>query len=250
MGEGWTCKPRYSADQGKWTVYTPTPDCSQENFLAVPRQNSIRAKCALLLTVKTTASSDILWGVPRQITSGDKMSLAPELGDRSGWGFRLSPDHLLIAKRDEDTRVRVVRSRRAHLSRRSSSNLFRIDRGGGSGSRILAMMQTAELWCVYNFTACKGIFLSFTLGGCSLRQRKMSTVLVVVTDVIVHKAFEMALVQNNHMVQQVSPATADPALGNTILPRLRKLVRLGWMPKSSIEATTSSLKLAARSNIR
>lgn len=45
----------------------------------------------------------------------------------------------------------------------------------------------------------------------------MRPVFVVVGDVFVHQAFQMSLAEDDHMVEQVPPAAADPTLGNAIL---------------------------------
>src|SRR5216683_5050183 len=47
----------------------------------------------------------------------------------------------------------------------------------------------------------------------------MSPVVMVVRDVIREEPLEMALVQRNDLVEQLAPATADPALRDSILPR-------------------------------
>ena len=60
-----------------------------------------------------------------------------------------------------------------------------------------------------HFTACRR----------SLRQGKVSPVVVIITDVIIHQALQMALIEHDHMVQQVPAAVADPAFRDTILPR-------------------------------
>ena len=46
----------------------------------------------------------------------------------------------------------------------------------------------------------------------------MCPILVVVTDVLVHQTFQVAFVDNNHLVEQVPAAAADPARGDTVLP--------------------------------
>jgi hypothetical protein len=45
----------------------------------------------------------------------------------------------------------------------------------------------------------------------------MRSIFVVVTDVLTHQTFQMAFIQNDHMVEQIAAAVADPALGDTIL---------------------------------
>ena len=47
----------------------------------------------------------------------------------------------------------------------------------------------------------------------------MCSILVVVTDVLIHQAFQMPLIEDDHMVKQIAAAVADPPLGNTVLPR-------------------------------
>jgi hypothetical protein len=48
---------------------------------------------------------------------------------------------------------------------------------------------------------CIASLFCLTTGRRTLRQRKMSPVIVIVTDVLVHQAFQMALIQNYHMVE-------------------------------------------------
>ena len=55
-----------------------------------------------------------------------------------------------------------------------------------------------------------------------LRESEVSPVLVVVEQVGRHQPFEMALIQDNHVVQQVASATSHPTLSNTVLPRTAK----------------------------
>ncbi len=62
----------------------------------------------------------------------------------------------------------------------------------------------------------------------ALRESKMSPVLVIVVQVRRHQPFEMALIQDNHVVKQVASATSHPALSNTVLPRTAK-GRASWL---------------------
>jgi hypothetical protein len=89
------------------------------------------------------------------------------------------------------------------------------------------MMQTAELGHRYNPVAATEIHLRFTAGRRSLRQRKMRSVLVVVTDVLVHQAFQMPFIQNDRMVEQITAAVANPTLSDTVLPRASEAGPLG-----------------------
>jgi len=78
----------------------------------------------------------------------------------------------------------------------------------------------------------------------------MSPVLVEVTGILVYQAFQVPFVENDHVVEQVPAAVANPTLGNTVLPRTSETFRFGWMPKLFTVLTTSSLKLAPRSKIK
>src|SRR6266436_930026 len=75
-----------------------------------------------------------------------------------------------------------------------------------------------------------------------LRESKMSPVLMVVEHVGRHQPFDMPLIQDDHVVQQVASATSHPAL--------RKTVRVGSLPMSFTAETTSAPNFASRSNIK
>ncbi len=55
--------------------------------------------------------------------------------------------------------------------------------------------------------------------GCVLVEGVVNAVLVKVEDVITDKAQQMLFVQRDHVVQQLTPATSNPALRAAILPR-------------------------------
>src|SRR5271166_1952846 len=58
--------------------------------------------------------------------------------------------------------------------------------------------------------------------GRVLPQSEMSSVFVVIADVFFRQPSQMSLVQNDHVVQQVSAHTSNPTLGNAILPGTAK----------------------------
>ncbi len=63
------------------------------------------------------------------------------------------------------------------------------------------------------------------LGGSPDRrisQLSVDSVSVVVVDVLAEKLSKVVLVQDDHVIQQLSASAADPPLGNPILP---------WTPK-------------------
>src|ERR1039457_4629999 len=47
----------------------------------------------------------------------------------------------------------------------------------------------------------------------------MSPVLVVITNVVLQQPSQMFPIQHDHMIQEISTYTANPALGNSVLPR-------------------------------
>jgi hypothetical protein len=91
-------------------------------------------------------------------------------------------------------------------------------------------MQPAEPWHSYNPTACFGLIRCFTTGRRSFRQRKMRPVVVIVADVLVHQSFQMAVIHNDRVVEQVAAAVATQHSATPFCHGLRKPVRLGWMP--------------------
>jgi hypothetical protein len=64
-----------------------------------------------------------------------------------------------------------------------------------------------------------------------LRESKMSLVLVIVEQVGRHQPFEMALIQDDHVVNQVASATSTQRSATPLCHGLRKAVRVGWLPK-------------------
>src|SRR5215472_3047657 len=93
----------------------------------------------------------------------------------------------------------------------------------------IAIVQPAESW--------KGLNLAFTRRAnfcCTtcwrvLRQSKMNPVLMVVEQVVGRQeSFEMPLIQDDHVVQQVASATSHPTLSNAVLPRTAK-GRASWL---------------------
>jgi hypothetical protein len=50
----------------------------------------------------------------------------------------------------------------------------------------------------------------------------MSSVFVIVVHVVREESLQMTLVQSDDVVEQFASATADPSLGNAVLPRTLK----------------------------
>src|SRR5580692_298321 len=46
----------------------------------------------------------------------------------------------------------------------------------------------------------------------------MRPVVVIVADILVHQAFEMPFIDNDHMVEKIAATSTNPAFGNAVLP--------------------------------
>ena len=55
-----------------------------------------------------------------------------------------------------------------------------------------------------------------------LRKSEVGPIFMVVANVLGHQPFEVPLIQNDHVVQQVSSTTPHPALSDTVPPRTAK----------------------------
>src|ERR1035441_667725 len=55
--------------------------------------------------------------------------------------------------------------------------------------------------------------------GSVLPKSEMSPVLVVITDVLIQQPSQVPLIENDHVIEQVPPHTANPPLRNSVLPR-------------------------------
>jgi hypothetical protein len=99
-----------------------------------------------------------------------------------------------------------------------SSSILRKNIRGSSGGQIVAMMQAAKPWHRNDSATRFAVTRYFAASRRSLRQRKMSSVHVVIADVLIHEAFQMTFVENDRMVKLVAAAVPDSTLRNTVLP--------------------------------
>ena len=60
----------------------------------------------------------------------------------------------------------------------------------------------------------------------------MSPVFVVIIDVFVHEAFEMAFVQNDHVIEQIPAAGTNEAFRHSVLPGASEAGSLGLNAKA------------------
>ena len=73
---------------------------------------------------------------------------------------------------------------------------------------------------------------------------------MVITDVFVHQAFQMPLIEDDHMVEQIPSAVAGPVLCNAILPGASEAGPLGLDSKALHRDDHLWVKILARSKIR
>jgi hypothetical protein len=66
---------------------------------------------------------------------------------------------------------------------------------------------------------------------CRLLKSEMRSVLMMVTNILGKQSLQMAFIQRNNVVQQVSSAASHPALRDAILPGKigRKFARDSWL---------------------
>ena len=76
-------------------------------------------------------------------------------------------------------------------------------------------------------------------------QPEMGSVVMIIRDVLGQEPPEMALVQRDDMIEQIAAATANPALGDTVLPGVWMEVWRQVMLMERIAAGTSNPYLAS-----
>src|SRR3974377_2201000 len=110
------------------------------------------------------------------------------------------------------------------------------------------MVQPAEFRKGLNLASTRRTNFCSTTCWRVLRESKMRPVLMVIEHVGRHQSFEMPLIEDDHVVQQVASATSYPALSNTVLPRTAK-GRASWLA-SHVPHRRNHLgaKLASRSS--
>lgn len=81
------------------------------------------------------------------------------------------------------------------------------------------MMQSAEPWHRNNLAGRARLFNRLPVRRSLLVQPKMSPVIVVIANILGHEPFEMALVERDHVVEQIATAGTNETFGNAVLPR-------------------------------
>jgi hypothetical protein len=92
---------------------------------------------------------------------------------------------------------------------------------------MIAMMQATQPWHRYDPAIHTELARCLTASRGALPQREVCAVVVIVTDVLVHQAFQMPFIHDERMVDQIPAAVANPALGYAVLPRTSEAGPLG-----------------------
>jgi hypothetical protein len=90
------------------------------------------------------------------------------------------------------------------------------------------MMQTAQSRKSNNLAGRVGVRFFRTSSRSFLRQTKVRPVHMEITNVLVHKPFQVALVQHDDTIEQIPTATADEAFCDTVLPRASEAGSFGF----------------------
>jgi hypothetical protein len=119
----------------------------------------------------------------------------------------------------EDRECRAERAAKDWQTHISPSFLFYSEEKCSSSGEIVTMVQTAEPGHRYDLAASYGIRPYFAPSRCTLREREMRAVVIIVADVLFHEPSQMTFLQHDYMVEQISSTTAHPAFGDAALPR-------------------------------
>jgi hypothetical protein len=111
-------------------------------------------------------------------------------------------------------------------------------------------MRRTEPW--YGYDIASRIMALHWFAACwsSLLQREMGPIIVIIAGVVTHQPLQMMFVQHDSMIEQISCKLPTQRSATLFCHGLRKLIRMGWMPKLFAVHKTSSLKFPARSKIR
>lgn len=89
------------------------------------------------------------------------------------------------------------------------------------------MVQTAESRQGVNLASHRSAYRGWPTCWRILRESEVRPILMVVANVLGHQPLEVLLIQDDHVVQQVSSTTPHPALRDTVLPRTTEAGPLG-----------------------
>ncbi len=69
--------------------------------------------------------------------------------------------------------------------------------------------------------------LNLPASGSFLVQTEMSSIVMIVANVLIHQAFQMVFIDHDHLVEQIAAAAPHEAFGRTVLPRALKTGSFG-----------------------
>ena len=100
--------------------------------------------------------------------------------------------------------------------------------------------------------------ITFELTGVSLcllkrgffAQHKMSSVVMIVVDISPHETYQMALIQDDDVVEEIATAGADPPLGHAVLPGASNCGANRSYAQTLYGLQRLTLKVCSRSRIR
>ena len=90
---------------------------------------------------------------------------------------------------------------------------------GNLRTHRIAMVQATQSRQRSNRASAPWVDSNWTTGWRVLRQPQMRSILMVIAYVFRYKAFQMSLVEDDHVIQQVPAAASHPTLRHTVLPR-------------------------------
>jgi len=102
-----------------------------------------------------------------------------------------------------------------HISEMRSRNLFWSRRLWRLRSAIVAVMQAAQSRSRHDRAL---VHRPNSAHRCSLIQSKVSSVFMVVADIVGKKPLQVALVDGNDVIQQIAATTLDPSFCGAVLP--------------------------------
>jgi hypothetical protein len=120
------------------------------------------------------------------------------------------------AKRRVDGDGRIVAPARAHRRDRirlasnprlRALDALRVGDSEASSGEVVSMMQTAEPRHGNHLRTDRRSPRGLPAGWSFLVQTEMSSVVMMIGNVLVHQAFQMALVKHNHVVKQITTAS-------------------------------------------
>ena len=107
------------------------------------------------------------------------------------------------------------------------------------------MMEAAEPWNRENLAAHLSAFRHLAASRCLLAEAKVGPVFVIIADKLTHEALQMTFIQNDHLVEKIVPACADPAFGYAILPGTAKARLLRLDTKALYDIDDLFIEIAA-----